>query len=95
MKPVSPVFPDERFWDEEINVAENQQEYMTLPVLDCGGGVILSRWELDDKDLAEINKNRSVYVFMTTFGKPVTPILLQTEMPKTEQEIAAEKQALD
>lgn len=82
MKPVSPVFPDETLWSEEINVAENQQEYNTLPVINCGGGMILSRWELDDKDLVEINKNRSVYVFMHTFGKPVTPILLQTEMPE-------------
>ena len=84
MKPKSPVLPDYEGWNDEINVAENQQEYNTLPVLHCGDGVIVSRWELDDKDLAEINKSRSVYVYMHTFGKPVTPILLQTERPETK-----------
>lgn len=86
MKPKSPVLPDHEHWENEINVAEHQQEYLTLPVLNCGDGVYCCRWELDDQDLAEINKNRSVYAFMWTFDKPFVPILLQVERPETKGE---------
>jgi len=83
MKPVSPVIPGENF--EEIIVAEHQDEYLNLPVIQCNeNGLILSRWELSDEDLKTIAETKSVWLFMHTFGKPVTPVSLQVEKPETE-----------
>lgn len=83
MKPVSPVLPGENF--EEIIVAEHQDEYQNLPVIQCDkNGLILSRWELSEEELKTIAETKSVWLFMQTFGKPVTPVSLQVEKPETE-----------
>lgn len=82
MKPVSPVLPGENF--QETIVAEHQDEYMNLPIISCGDGVILSRWELSDEELQTISETKSVWLFMHTFGNPVTPVSLQVERPQTQ-----------
>lgn len=83
MKPVSPVIPGENL--DETVVAENQPEYENLPVVVCGGGVILSRWELSEEEKRTVQETGSVWLFMHTFGKPVTPVSLQVEKPQVEQ----------
>lgn len=80
MKPVSPVIPTSDL--KEIKVAEHQPEYGTLPVVDCGDGVILSRWKLTDEEKQVVAETGDIYIFMHTFGQPVMPILLQVEMPE-------------
>lgn len=82
MHPVSPVIPGENF--QETIVAEHQDEYMNLPVISCGDGVILSRWELSEEELKTVSETKSVWHFMHTFGNPVTPVSLQVERPETE-----------
>ncbi len=82
MTPSSPVLKSGILTEQEIKIAENQPEYQTLPALPLGDGVILTRWELSDDEIAEIVKNKSIYLFMWTFNKPVTPILLQVTEPQ-------------
>ncbi len=80
MKPVSPVIPDENL--NEIIIAENQPEYQNLPALQCGDGVILTRWKLTDEERRIVAETGDVYLYMHTFGQPVTPVLLQVEKPE-------------
>lgn len=82
MQAVSPVMPGENF--EEIVIAKDQPEYLPLPAIDCGNGIILCRFELSEEEKHTVAETGSVWLFMHTFGKPVTPISLQVEQPKTE-----------
>lgn len=88
MKPVSPVIPGENF--EEIIVAEHQDEYGNLPSISCGNGVILTRWELSDEEIETIAVTKSVWLYMHSFGRPVTPISLQVEPPGIENKTPLE-----
>ena len=80
MTPSSPVLVGENF--PEIELGKDQPEYQVLPVVHCGEGILLSRWELSDKELEQIQITRSVYVFQHTFGQPAMPFLLQVETPE-------------
>lgn len=83
MIPKSPVMIDGRYQEDEIKVAESQDEYLTLPMLYVGEGVMLCRWELDSAEIEKIRETKSVYLYMWTFGRPVTPIHLQVAEPGT------------
>ena len=78
MHPVSPVIPDENH--NEIIVAEHQDEYENLPSIPIENG-ILTRWKLSDEEKAIVAETGDVYLFMLTFGKPVTPIMLTVDKP--------------
>lgn len=80
MIPVSPVVPGKDF--REINIAEHQPEYMTLPAVSCGGGVILSRWEFTEEEKESLGWNPVLYVFMWTFGGEPMPLIVQFEKPE-------------
>lgn len=79
MKPESPVLLDCDL--PEIKIAENQKEYQTIPAVDFGSGVLLSRWKLSPDEIEVISKTGNLYLFMWSFGKPVMPIALQVETP--------------
>lgn len=81
MKPVSPVIPDTDF--EELKIAEHQDEYGTLPALVCNdGNTLLTRWEMTDAEIAELQKTKSLYLYISNFGQPVQPVLLTVEPPE-------------
>jgi len=84
MEAVSPVIIG--LENEEIKVAEHQEEYRTLPMLRTEDGYGICRFEVSDKDLINIQKTRSIYLYMMIGDKPVTPILLQTEHPIAEEQ---------
>lgn len=88
MQPVSPVIPGENI--AEIIVAEHQPEYGNLPVIALSGGVILSRWKLSEKERLTIAETGDLYLFMHTFGKPVTPVMLQVERPEIAVTVQSE-----
>lgn len=73
MKPKSPVLPDGLY--NEIKVAENDPKYQTLPVVLSIDGVFISRWELSDDELKEINEKKSVFLMQWTNGGQMQPIL--------------------
>lgn len=79
MQPVSPVIPDKNF--NEIVVAEHQDEYQNLPAIPLEGGMILTRWKLDEAERRRVAETGDIYVSMMTFGNPVTPLLLTVEPP--------------
>lgn len=81
MKAMSPVIPDKNF--PEIKIAENQDEYETLPaIVNVEEQSVLFRFQLSDEEKAQIAETGDLYVTLWTFGEPMQPILIQTVCPK-------------
>lgn len=80
MKPVTPVIPSADL--KEIMVAEHQKEYGTLPAVNCGDGVLLTRWKLSEEEIETIRKTGDIYLYIWTHGNPVQPVMLQVETPE-------------
>jgi len=80
MKPVSPVIPNGNFI--EINVAENQDEYQTLPSIPLPEGNILCRWHMTDEERKIVAETGDIYLIQKTGGEFVTPMILQVEIPE-------------
>lgn len=78
-RPVSPVVVG--FEDCEVNVAETQDQYGTLPVIPIndGMGTIISRWELTEEEVLWVIQNRCILLKQSTFGKPIYPVLVLAE----------------
>ncbi len=85
MKPVSPVIPTADL--PETLVAEKQPEYQTLPVIQCGNGILLARWKLSEDEKKTIAETGDLYVFIWTFGNPVQPLYLQVTQPATDNHL--------
>ena len=85
MKPV-------RFEEVNVVLGENQPEYVPLPALvkdytvrqgdDAAvikNGEVVTCWELSDEEVADIVKNKRLYLSVLTFGKPFKPVCLSTK----------------
>jgi hypothetical protein len=88
MKAVSPVI--EGLESEEIEVAKHQPEYQVLPMLRGEDGYSICRFYVDDKDLENIKKTRSIWIYMLVGSGPVTPISVESNHP-----IPAEQRLID
>jgi hypothetical protein len=79
---------------DEVNtvIGENQPEYEPLPAfvrpftvedecekVEIENGEVVSCWELSDEEIADIVKNRKVWLSTLTFGGPFQPVLLTTK----------------
>lgn len=75
---------------EEVNavIGEKQEEYEPLPALikdyEDDGQVleraqVVSCWELTDEEVADIVKNRKLWLSTLTFGYPFQPVCLTTK----------------
>lgn len=60
----------------EVNVAEHQDEYLTLPSLVTRDGRVVSQWQPDANDLILLNNGVPVTLVLHTFGQPLQPIIL-------------------
>lgn len=86
MHPVSPVIPGEKF--PEVVIAENQDEYGNLPAVFLDNGVIVTRWRLSFRERLKVLFAGNIYLWMWTFGNPVTPVLIEIEKPQLETKSA-------
>lgn len=83
MKPVSPVIPGKNY--PEVNVAERQEEYKTLPGIYLeDGNILLSRWEFTEEEMKQVIENKYIYLYLYTFGRAVSPVLLSTKLDNLE-----------
>lgn len=61
----------------EVNFAEHQDEYLTLPSLVTPDGRVVSQWQPDANDLALLNNGVPVTLVLYTFNAgPLPPIIL-------------------
>jgi len=80
MKPVSPIIPGADL--PEVVYAKDQPEYQPLPAWKSEDGTVLTRWRLTWRERLRLLFTGDLYVFLSTFNKPLQPILIQTERPE-------------
>lgn len=71
MKPIT--FPE-----ANVVFAKDQPEYLPLPafqVPDDPNGQVITRWELSEAELAEIQETKSIVISVYTFNNPLQPLL--------------------
>ena len=80
MKAESPVIPGENW--AEIIIAKDQDEYENLPAIVLENGkAILCRFVFSEEEKQQIAETGNLYLTIWTFGKPMQPILPQTDKP--------------
>jgi hypothetical protein len=84
MTPQSPVVRG--FESAEIVFAKDQPEYLPLPALPVNGNqLIITRWKLSRVERLRVLFHGDVYLWMSTFGKPLQPVKLETVVPELAQ----------
>lgn len=89
MKPVEPVFEDDRILpagSRTVVYAKDQPEYVPLPAVKLADGEVISRWELTVEEKEKISETGCIYVAMLTFNGPLQPIWLTVEPPTLRAE---------
>lgn len=70
------------FEQANIKVAENQDEYMTLPAHhDPEEGTLISCWQLTPEEIEQIQKTGVIWFRQVTFNRKMQPVLITTENP--------------
>jgi hypothetical protein len=57
----------------EVNIAEHQDEYLTLPALVTTDGRVVSQWMPTPGELALLNEGVPITLTIFTFGRPLQP----------------------
>ena len=88
MQPRNVDYPDAPEGARVIIVAENQPEYLPLPVLRLPNGEVLSRWVLSDDERKLIAETGEMYLTVCTFNHPdgLQPVMLTVERPCIRQQ---------
>jgi hypothetical protein len=79
MKPISPVIPGIEL--PETVYAKDQPEYQPLPAHRSPDGTVLTRWKLSWRERLTILFRGDLYLFVSTYNKPLQPLMLQVEKP--------------
>jgi hypothetical protein len=68
-------------------LAENQPEYLPLPVhIDNEDNIVTSCWELTDDEIATINKTKKLWIQILTFGQVLQPQLPLVDNPLCQKQ---------
>jgi hypothetical protein len=62
---------------DQVNYAENQPEYDTLPSLRSLDGRVTSRWTFTDEERRKIAEGADILLTLYTFNKPLQPIQMR------------------
>lgn len=81
MDPASPVIVSKKYLKEH-KIAENQEEYRTLPAIILKDGTVISRWTLSWKERVKILLSGSMWISVLTFGFKLQPLLPQVDEPE-------------
>lgn len=93
LKPISPVIPGTPF--QEVVFAKDQPEYLPLPaVLADNGTRVITCWRLSFLERVRVLFSGRIWLSMLTFGKPLQPVLPETESPKRYLEAVPERKSL-
>lgn len=67
-----------------VEIAKDSQIYNAIPSNVCNGIVAYS-FELSDRDIELINKNRKIYLLSVTFGQPMQPMNISLDPTEFEE----------
>jgi len=82
MEPTKEIIPGFKLPDNEIlMIAENQPQYLTLPAWKGPEGLRVTRWKLSWSERLQILFGGSIWVTISTFGKKLQPLKLETACP--------------
>lgn len=70
------------FDEVTVNIAEKQEEYITLPAYCDDKGFVLACWELEEQEVERIKKSRFMGLTRYTFRDLVQPTVILTEKPE-------------
>jgi len=59
-----------------LNYAEDQPQYLTLPVLRTPDGRVVTMWQLEPNDRLLLANGVPITLVLHTFGQPLQPIML-------------------
>jgi hypothetical protein len=59
---------------EEVTYAEDQPQYLPLPVIKTLDGRVVCQWQPDANDLALLNNGAPITVMMLTCNRPLQPL---------------------
>lgn len=69
------------FPEANIKIAENQDEFLTLPAYIDDRRIVVSKWELNDTDLAKVTKNRAVWLAVWNGEGDIRPVQVSSVKP--------------
>ena len=82
-----PVEPSLHEGADLIHIAEEQDEYTTLPASVDADGLVMTEWELTEEELMTLTCGGRIRLWIHTFGNPLQPVRLETVAPeRTEKE---------
>jgi len=82
MVPIEQIIPGFKLPDNEmIIIAKNQPPYLPLPAWKGPDGVRVTRWKLSWKERLYVLFGGSIWVTISTFGKKLQPLKLETACP--------------
>lgn len=84
MKPSEPIIPGLNL--PVTQIAKDQDAYLTLPA-HVHDGTVLSRWHLSWRERLSVLVRGDVYLWVLTCGRPLQPVMLQTDRPHVIQEL--------
>ena len=67
-----------------LKIAENQEEFQTLSC-NYDKGVVAFAFELDEEDLANLQKEKRIYILLLTGGNPMQPINIAVDQKDFEE----------
>lgn len=68
MKPIE-------FKGHNVVFAKDQPEYLPLPALRLPDGEVITCWQFDEQELADIVANKCIYLKQFTFNQPLQPLM--------------------
>lgn len=74
MNPVSPVVPGLEL--PELQIAKDPPQYRTLPAVQIGDGVILTRWQMSPEEAAQLRRTAQLDLFQWAGGGRPHPTLM-------------------
>ena len=84
-----------KFKESNKTYAENQPEYLPLPVFKSIDGQVVSCWQLSLRERIKLLITGKLWLCLHTFNKPLQPIFMTTiksellETPKEEERLLA------
>jgi len=72
-----PVEPPLHEGADLIQIAEEQDEYMTLPASVDAEGLVMTEWQLTEEELTTLMCGGHIRLWVHTFGNPLQPVRIE------------------
>jgi hypothetical protein len=78
-----------------VNFAENQDEYTTLPAYKSESGLVVAAFKLEEDELEQVKETGIIFLSLHTFNMPLQPIGMSLLNPFPKALIESESGALE